>query len=73
MGKLKAALKDFKAVCKIVPNDPDALKKMKACEKAVREEAFMKAIEADEHSEPAIDVDSIVVESSIKGQCLVVL
>lgn len=36
LGKLKLALKDFKAVVKIVPKDPDAQKKMKACDKAVK-------------------------------------
>ena len=64
IGKLKEALKDFKTVVKIVPNDKDALKKMKACEKAVRDEAFRKAIYTESHEDKlTIDVDSIVVEN----------
>lgn len=48
LGKLKEARKDFKAVVKLVPSDADAAKKLKACEKAIKEEAFLKAIESDD-------------------------
>jgi serine/threonine-protein phosphatase 5 len=68
LGKLKAALKDFKAVVKIAPKDPDATKKMKACERAIREDAFTKAIEADEGQQQVeIDIDAIVVDESYTG------
>jgi serine/threonine-protein phosphatase 5 len=67
LGKLKEALRDFKAVVKIVPKDPDAAKKLKACEKAVREEAFNKAIESEYTAEEVVDADSIVVDSSYTG------
>lgn len=67
LHKLKLALKDFKAVVNIVPKDPDAIKKMKACDKAIKEEAFAKAIEAEEQPEEVIDPNSIVVDASYKG------
>lgn len=67
LGKLKLALKDFKAVVSIVPKDPDALKKLKACEKDIREEAFLKAIESEQTSEPPIDPESFPVEDSYTG------
>ena len=67
LGKLKTALKDFKAVVAIVPKDADALKKMKQCDKAIKEEAFAKAIEADAIEDEPLDIDSIVVEDSYNG------
>lgn len=47
LSKNKAARKDFRQVCKLKPKDRDARAKLAACEKAVREEAFRKAIEAE--------------------------
>lgn len=44
MGKFKEALKDFQQVKKICPNDPDASKKLKECEKAVMKLKFGEAI-----------------------------
>jgi serine/threonine-protein phosphatase 5 len=67
LGKLKLALKDFKAVVTIVPKDPDALKKYKQCEKDIREEAFLKAIETEDQSEPPIDPETILVEETYSG------
>mmetsp|Transcript_360 Transcript_360/g.353 ORF Transcript_360/g.353 Transcript_360/m.353 type:complete len:494 (-) Transcript_360:187-1668(-) len=71
LGKLKAALKDFKAVVKIVPNDAEARKKLAACERAAREEAFSKAIVSDSTSEPAsqksVNTEDITVEESYTG------
>ena len=56
----------------IVPNDQDAQKKYKTCEKDIRLEAFQKAIEADTPvSELVVDVDSINVEDSYTGPRLV--
>ncbi|CAI5465157.1 unnamed protein product [Closterium sp. Yama58-4] len=72
MGKFKDALKDFKQAAKIAPRDPDARKKLKECEKAVREEAFQNAI-ASPDSGPVgfrdfgIDVSSIEVEATYDG------
>lgn len=41
------AKRDFKLVTDLYPNDVDAKKRLAACEKAIREEAFLKAIETD--------------------------
>lgn len=71
LGKLKEARRDLRSVVKIHPNDADAQKKLKACEKAIHEEAFNKAIETEETEQLAIDFDSMVVESSYQGPRLV--
>ncbi|KAK9052579.1 hypothetical protein SSX86_029208 [Deinandra increscens subsp. villosa] len=44
MGKFKEALKDFQQVKRLCPNDPDASKKLKECEKAVMKLKFEEAI-----------------------------
>ena len=68
LGKLKEALRDFKAVVKIKPKDVDAQAKLKACEKRIREDAFNKAIDFDGPARTVnIDVAGIVVESSYDG------
>ncbi|KAK9004290.1 hypothetical protein V6N11_002093 [Hibiscus sabdariffa] len=63
MGKFKEALKDFQQVKKISPNDPDATKKLKECEKAVMKLKFEEAIsvpESERHSvADSIDYHSI--------------
>ena len=53
----------------IVPKDPDAQNKAKVCEKLIREEAFLKAIEVEEGGEAPLSVsyESIAVESSYSG------
>lgn len=48
LNHFKLARKDFRQVCKIKPKDKDARSKLAECEKAVREEAFSKAIEAEQ-------------------------
>ncbi|KAL6529476.1 Serine/threonine-protein phosphatase 5 [Orobanche gracilis] len=58
MGKFKEALKDFQQVKKICPNDPDATKKLKECEKAVMKLKFEEAISVPE-SERLSVADSI--------------
>ncbi|KAG4191106.1 hypothetical protein ERO13_A07G070900v2 [Gossypium hirsutum] len=58
MGKFKEALKDFQQVKKICPNDPDATKKLKECEKAVMKLKFEEAISVPE-SERRFVADSI--------------
>jgi serine/threonine-protein phosphatase 5 len=68
LGKLKDARKDFKSVLCLVPLDPEAGKKLKACEKAIREEAFQRAIESEETEvTKPIDVSAMLVESSYDG------
>jgi hypothetical protein len=47
LGKYKDALKDFQAVAKIAPNDLECVKKLKACEKAIRTISFAKALEVE--------------------------
>ncbi|KAJ4836831.1 Serine/threonine-protein phosphatase 5 [Turnera subulata] len=58
MGKFKDALKDFQQVKKISPNDPDATKKLKECEKAVMKLKFEEAIAVPESERRSI-ADSI--------------
>ncbi|KAI3937676.1 hypothetical protein MKW98_028018 [Papaver atlanticum] len=71
MGKFKDALKDFQQVKKICPNDPDATKKLKECEKAVMKLKFEEAI-AVHGSEKrsvaeSIDFRTIEVEPQYTG------
>lgn len=54
LNKFKAARKDFRQVCKLKPKDRDARLKFQECEKAVKEEAFLKAI-TSEKSAPLSD------------------
>ncbi|CAL5342886.1 unnamed protein product [Camellia sinensis] len=71
MGKLKEALKDFQQLKKICPNDPDAAKKLKECEKAVMKLKFEEAIAAPESERrsiaDSIDFNSIEVEPQYSG------
>lgn len=72
MGKLKDAVKDFKAVVKVAPRDADAKIKLSECEKELRRREFEKAISFDEKAtktakEMLGDVDLITVEASYDG------
>lgn len=67
MGKLKEAKADFKAVIKIVPNDSESLKKVKVCEKALRERALSEALDFEDSSVSVLDVSKMVVDESYKG------
>ncbi|CAA7408594.1 unnamed protein product [Spirodela intermedia] len=71
MGKFKEALKDFQQLKRICPNDPDAAKKLKECEKAVQKIRFEEAIAVDDASRPSvadsIDFHSIDVEPQYAG------
>ncbi|KDP26984.1 hypothetical protein JCGZ_22100 [Jatropha curcas] len=58
MGKFKEALKDFQQVKKLCPNDPDAAKKLKECEKAVMKLKFEEAIAVPESERRSV-ADSI--------------
>ena len=66
MGKFKDALKDFQQVKKLCPNDPDATKKLKECEKAVMKLKFEEAISVPESQRrsvaDSIDYRSVEVE-----------
>ncbi|KAK1568205.1 hypothetical protein Q3G72_021673 [Acer saccharum] len=71
MGKFKEALKDFQQVKKLCPNDPDAAKKLKECEKAVKKIRFEEAIavpESKRHSvADSIDYRAVEVEPQYSG------
>ncbi|GAB4824812.1 Serine/threonine-protein phosphatase 5 [Ancistrocladus abbreviatus] len=68
MGKFKDALKDFQQVKRICPNDPDATKKLKECEKAVMKLKFEEAIAVPASQRrsiaDSIDYHSIVTRMS---------
>ncbi|KAK4796797.1 hypothetical protein SAY86_029123 [Trapa natans] len=71
MGKFKEALKDFQQVKRICPNDPDASKKLKECEKAVMKLKFEEAISVQETEKrsvaDSIDYSTIEVEPQYTG------
>ncbi|KAG0462922.1 hypothetical protein HPP92_021398 [Vanilla planifolia] len=71
MGKFKEALKDFQQVKKICPNDPDASRKLKECERAYQKIRFEEAIsvnDSERHSvADSIDYHSIEVEPQYTG------
>ncbi|KAF9589155.1 hypothetical protein IFM89_019471, partial [Coptis chinensis] len=71
MGKFKDALKDFQQVKRICPNDPDAAKKLKECEKAVMKLKFEEAIAVHDSERLSIadsmDFHTIEVESQYTG------
>ena len=60
------AVKDFRSVVKVAPNDADARSKLAACEKELKRREFEKAISFDEKKrspeELIGDVDAMVVE-----------
>ncbi|XP_022848633.1 serine/threonine-protein phosphatase 5-like isoform X3 [Olea europaea var. sylvestris] len=74
LGKFKEALKDFQQVKKLCPNDPDAAKKLKECEKAVMKLKFEEAI-AVPQSEKVSIADSIDYHAigTSPGSCFVSL
>lgn len=71
MGKFKDALKDFRLAAKYAPKDADARRRVKECEKAVKDEAFAKAIEHPELHINIVDTipdpTEIVVDESYQG------
>ncbi|KAL2496683.1 Serine/threonine-protein phosphatase 5 [Forsythia ovata] len=71
LGKFKEALKDFQQVKKLCPNDPDAAKKLKECEKAVMKLKFEEAIAVPQSEKcsiaESIDYRAIDVEPQYAG------
>ncbi|KAJ3218805.1 Serine/threonine-protein phosphatase 5 [Dinochytrium kinnereticum] len=71
LGKLKEAVKDFKAVVKVAPRDADAKVKLAECEKELRRIEFEKAISFDEAKKSAVqllgDISAMTVEPSYDG------
>ncbi|WOL12397.1 hypothetical protein Cni_G21164 [Canna indica] len=77
MGKFKQALKDFQQVKRICPNDPDATRKLKECEKAVQKLRFEEAIAVHESERCSvaesidfrtIEVDPQYIGARIEGE-----
>jgi tetratricopeptide (TPR) repeat protein len=69
LNKYKLARKDFRKVCQLKPKDRDARAKLAGCEKAVREEAFSKAI-VSEKTEPlssTYNPDLVVIDAGYHG------
>lgn len=76
LGRLKDALKDFETVVKIVPKDPDALKKLKQCRKKLKLKSLNAAIVNDEvdpdlNTWTHAEIDAIPVERSYDGPVMV--
>lgn len=69
LNKTKEAKKDFKTVCKLVPNDKDARSRLAECEKIIKEAAFAAAITSEETAplSETYDVKNIPIESSYDG------
>lgn len=71
MGKFKEALKDLQQVKKLSPNDPDATRKLKECEKAVMKLKFEEAISVPDSERrsiaDSIDYHTIDVEPQYSG------
>lgn len=67
--KLRDAVKDFKTVVKKVPGDKDAKMKLADCEKLLRRNEFLAAIEVGEAASAAegLDLESMVVEKEYDG------
>ena len=69
LDHLKAARKDFRTVCKLKPKDKDGRAKLKTVEKAIREKAFNKAIEAEQTAplSSTYNPDTIDIPSKYDG------
>jgi serine/threonine-protein phosphatase 5 len=69
LNKAKAARKDFRMVCKLLPKDRDARAKLALCEKAVKEAAFAEAIQSEETMplSATINVGSYTIEKTYDG------
>mmetsp|Transcript_22337 Transcript_22337/g.28891 ORF Transcript_22337/g.28891 Transcript_22337/m.28891 type:complete len:503 (-) Transcript_22337:319-1827(-) len=65
IGKYKLALKDFRAVCKMRPNDRDARQKLKECDKAAKQLAFSSAIESADSAGLSIDTTIATIETMV--------
>eukprot|EP00527_Entomoneis_sp_CCMP2396_P005052 CAMPEP_0198147094 /NCGR_PEP_ID=MMETSP1443-20131203/33199_1 /TAXON_ID=186043 /ORGANISM="Entomoneis sp., Strain CCMP2396" /LENGTH=552 /DNA_ID=CAMNT_0043811249 /DNA_START=174 /DNA_END=1832 /DNA_ORIENTATION=- len=69
LGHIKRARKDLKQVCKLKPKDRDARSKLNDCEKTIREEAFLKAIEAEQTAplSQTFDPSKIIISPAFDG------
>jgi serine/threonine-protein phosphatase 5 len=68
----REALRDWKLVVKKAPNDATAKLRMAECDKVIKRDAFLKAIEISDAPSAAegLDLDSMVVESGYDGMKL---
>lgn len=69
LNKYKVARRDFKKVCQLKPKDRDARAKLAGCEKAVKEEAFSKAIVSEQTAplSSTFNPDNIAIDPSYDG------
>lgn len=67
--KSRDALKDFKTVVRLNPNDKDAKLKLAECEKIVKKVEFLRAIEVGDEPSAAegLDLDAMVVDPEYDG------
>ena len=65
----KEAKKDFKKVCQLKPKDKDARQKFQACDKAIKEDAFSKAIMSEKTAplSDTFDPNAISLPASYDG------
>ena len=66
LGKFKDALKDYEAVCKVRPNDKDAVVKFKECKKLVHRLAFERAISVKGPQEKSVSERLTALIASIR-------
>ncbi|CCI42081.1 unnamed protein product [Albugo candida] len=67
LGHYKAALKNFRLVVKMKPQDKDARMKYKLCDKLVKEAAFAAAIQSELNDPCLIPILLTVIDSSYDG------
>ncbi|KAJ4314572.1 Palmitoyl-protein thioesterase 1 [Neodidymelliopsis sp. IMI 364377] len=67
--KHREALRDWKLVVKKAPNDANAKLRMVECEKIIKRDAFLKAIEVEDAPSAAegLDVQNMILESGYDG------
>lgn len=67
--KHRDALRDWKIVVKKAPSDATAKLRMLDCEKIIKRDAFLKAIEVDDAPSVAegLDIDNMILESGYDG------
>jgi serine/threonine-protein phosphatase 5 len=67
--KHREALRDWKLVIKKAPNDANAKLRMAECEKIIKRDAFLKAIEVEDAPSAAegLDIEHMALEKDYKG------
>lgn len=67
--KHREALRDWKLVVKKAPNDATAKLRMVECEKIIKRDAFLKAIEVEDAPSAAegLDIENMILESGYDG------